>query len=65
MEQKQDFLLAHSLSKAKQELVEEWLLDKGWKWNKDKTAKVKTMSCSPVDVGSFVQSNYRNGHWLE
>ena len=59
VEQKQGFLLAHSLSKAKQELVDEWLQDNGWEWNEDKTAKVKTINCSLVDEDGVVQTNYR------
>ena len=59
VEQKQGFLLAHSLSKAKQELVNKWLQDNGWEWNEDKTAKVKTINCSLVDEDGVVQTNYR------
>ena len=41
VKENQGFLLAHSLSKAKQDSVDEWLKDTGWQWDKEKERKIK------------------------
>ena len=55
----QGFLLAHSLSKAKQGSVDEWLKDTGWQWDKEKERKIKIIPSSLVDEDGVVQTNYR------
>ena len=53
------FLLAHSLSKAKQGSVDEWLKDTGWQWDKEKERKIKIIPSSLIDEDGVVQTNYR------
>ena len=55
----QGFLLAHSLSKAKQGSVDEWLKDTGWQWDKEKERKIKIIPSSLVDEDGVVQTDYR------
>lgn len=55
----QGFLLAHSLSKAKQGSVDEWLKDTGWQWDKEKERKIKIIPSSLIDEDGVVQTNYR------
>lgn len=55
----QGFLLAHSLSKAKQDSVDEWLKDTGWQWDKEKERKIKIIPSSLIDEDGVVQTNYR------
>lgn len=47
--EKQGFLLAHSLGKAKQTELEEILSPEGWQTNKDGTCRVKELKSSAVD----------------
>ncbi len=49
VKENQGFLLAHSLSKAKQSSVDEWLKDTGWEWDKEKERKIKIIPSSLVD----------------
>lgn len=59
VKENQGFLLAHSLSKAKQSSVDEWLKDTGWEWNKEKERKIKIIPSSLVDEDGVVQTDYR------
>ena len=59
VKENQGFLLAHSLSKAKQSSVDEWLKDTGWQWDKEKERKIKIIPSSLVDEDGVVQTNYR------
>lgn len=59
VKEKQGFLLAHSLSKAKQSSVDEWLKDTGWEWDKEKERKIKIIPSSLVDEDGVVQTDYR------
>lgn len=59
VKENQGFLLAHSLSKAKQSSVDEWLKDTGWEWDKEKERKIKIIPSSLVDEGGVVQTDYR------
>ena len=59
VKENQGFLLAHSLSKAKQGSVDEWLKDTGWQWDKEKERKIKIIPSSLVDEDGVVQTNYR------
>ena len=59
VKENQGFLLAHSLSKAKQDSVDEWLKDTGWQWDKEKERKIKIIPSSLVDEDGVVQTNYR------
>ena len=59
VKENQGFLLAHSLSKAKQGSVDEWLKDTGWQWDKEKERKIKIISSSLIDEDGVVQTNYR------
>lgn len=59
VKENQGFLLAHSLSKAKQGSVNEWLKDTGWQWDKEKERKIKIIPSSLVDEDGVVQTNYR------
>ena len=59
VKENQGFLLAHSLSKAKQSSVDEWLKDTGWQWDKEKKRKIKIIPSSLVDEDGVVQTNYR------
>lgn len=59
VKENQGFLLAHSLSKAKQSSVDEWLKDRGWQWDKEKERKIKIIPSSLVDEDGVVQTNYR------
>ena len=59
VKENQGFLLAHSLSKAKQSSVDEWLKDTGWEWDKEKERKIKIIPSSLVDEDGVVQTNYR------
>lgn len=59
VKENQGFLLAHSLSKAKQGSVDEWLKDTGWQWDKGKERKIKIIPSSLVDEDGVVQTNYR------
>ena len=57
VKENQGFLLAHSLSKAKQSSVDEWLKDTGWEWDKEKERKI--IPSSLVDEDGVVQTDYR------
>lgn len=59
VKENQGFLLAHSLSKAKQGSVDEWLKDTGWEWDKEKERKIKIIPSSLVDEDGVVQTDYR------
>ena len=59
VKENQGFLLAHSLSKAKQGSVDEWLKDTGWQWDKEKERKIKIIPSSLVDEDGVVQTDYR------
>ena len=59
VKENQGFLLAHSLSKAKQGSVDEWLKDTGWQWDKEKERKIKIIPSSLVDEDRVVQTDYR------
>lgn len=59
VKENQGFLLAHSLSKAKQSSVDEWLKDAGWQWDKEKERKIKIIPSSLVDEDGIVQTDYR------
>ncbi|WP_293705592.1 IS1634 family transposase [uncultured Parasutterella sp.] len=59
VKENQGFLLAHSLSKAKQGSADEWLEDTGWQWDKEKERKIKIIPSSLVDEDGVVQTNYR------
>ena len=59
VKENQGFLLAHSLSKAKQSSVDEWLKDTGWEWDKEKERKIKIIPSSLIDEDGVVQTNYR------
>ena len=59
VKENQGFLLAHSLSKAKQDSVDEWLKDTGWQWDKEKERKIKIIPSSLVDEDRVVQTDYR------
>ena len=59
VKENQGFLLAHSLSKAKQSSVDEWLKDTGWEWDKEKERKIKLIPSSLVDEDGVVQTDYR------
>ena len=59
VKENQGFLLAHSLSKAKQSSVDQWLKDTGWEWDKEKERKIKIIPSSLVDEDGVVQTNYR------
>lgn len=59
VKENQGFLLAHSLSKAKQGSVDEWLKDTGWQWDKEKERKIKIIPSSLIDEDGVVQTNYR------
>ena len=59
IKENQGFLLAHSLSKAKQDSVDEWLKDTGWQWDKEKERKIKIIPSSLIDEDGVVQTNYR------
>ena len=59
VKENQGFLLAHSLSKAKQGSVDEWLKDTGWEWDKEKERKIKIIPSSFVDEDGVVQTDYR------
>ena len=59
VKENQGFLLAHSLSKAKQSSVDEWLKDTGWQWDKEKERKIKIIPSSLVDEDGVVQTDYR------
>lgn len=59
VKENQGFLLAHSLSKAKQSSVDEWLKGTGWQWDKEKERKIKIIPSSLVDEDGVVQTNYR------
>ena len=59
LKENQGFLLAHSLSKAKQGSVNEWLKDTGWQWDKEKERKIKIIPSSLIDEDGVVQTNYR------
>lgn len=59
VKENQGFLLAHSLSKAKQGSVDEWLKDPGWQWDKEKERKIKIIPSSLIDEDGVVQTNYR------
>lgn len=59
VKENQGFLLAHSLSKAKQSSVDEWLKDTGWEWDKEKERKIKIIPSSLVDEWSL--AGVRNG----
>lgn len=59
VKENQGFLLAHSLSKAKQGSVYEWLKDTGWQWDKEKERKIKIIPSSLIDEDGVVQTNYR------
>lgn len=59
VKENQGFLLAHSLSKAKQGSVDEWLKDTGWQWGKEKERKIKIIPSSLIDEDGVVQTNYR------
>lgn len=59
VKENQGFLLAHSLSKAKQDSVVEWLKDTGWQWDKEKERKIKIIPSSLIDEDGVVQTNYR------
>ena len=59
VKENQGFLLAHSLSKAKQRSVDEWLKDTGWEWDKEKERKIKIIPSSLVDEDGVVQTDYR------
>ena len=59
VKENQGFLLAHSLSKAKQGSVDEWLKDTGWQWDKEKERKIKIIHSSLIDEDGVVQTNYR------
>lgn len=59
VKENQGFLLAHSLSKAKQSSVDDWLKDTGWEWDKEKERKIKIIPSSLVDEDGVVQTDYR------
>ena len=59
VKENQGFLLAHSLSKAKQDSVDEWLKDTGWQWDKEKERKIKIIPSSLIDEDGVVQTDYR------
>lgn len=59
VKENQGFLLVHSLSKAKQGSVDEWLKDTGWQWDKEKERKIKIIPSSLIDEDGVVQTNYR------
>jgi hypothetical protein len=59
VKENQGFLLAHSLPKAKQGSVDEWLKDTGWQWDKEKERKIKIIPSSLIDEDGVVQTNYR------
>lgn len=59
VKENQGFLLAHSLSKAKQSSVDEWLKNTGWEWDKEKERKIKIIPSSLVDEDGVVQTDYR------
>lgn len=59
VKENQGFLPAHSLSKAKQSSVDEWLKDTGWEWDKEKERKIKIIPSSLVDEDGVVQTDYR------
>lgn len=59
VKENQGFLLAHSLSKAKQGSVDKWLKDTGWQWDKEKERKIKIIPSSLIDEDGVVQTNYR------
>lgn len=59
VKENQGFLLAHSLSKAKQGSVDEWLKDTGWQWDKEKERKIKIIPSSLIDEDGVIQTNYR------
>lgn len=59
VKENQGFLLAHSLSKAKQSSVDEWLKDTGWEWDKEKERKIKIIPSSLVDEDGVVRTDYR------
>lgn len=59
VKENQGFLLAHSLSKAKQSSVDEWLKDTGWERDKEKERKIKIIPSSLVDEDGVVQTDYR------
>ena len=59
VKENQGFLLAHSLSKAKQDSVDEWLKDTGWQWDKEKERRIKIIPSSLIDEDGVVQTNYR------
>lgn len=59
VKENQGFLLAHSLSKAGQSSVDEWLKDTGWEWDKEKERKIKIIPSSLVDEDGVVQTDYR------
>ena len=59
VKENQGFLLAHSLSKAKQGSVDEWLKDTGWQWDKEKERKIKFLPSNLIDEDGVVQNNYR------
>ena len=59
VKENQGFLLAHSLSKAKQSSVDQWLKDTGWEWDKEKERKIKIIPSSLVDEDGVVQTDYR------
>lgn len=59
VKENQGFLLAHSLSKAKQGSVDEWLKDTGWQWDKEKERKIKIIPSSLIDEDGVVQTSYR------
>ena len=59
VKENQGFLLAHSLSKATQSAVDEWLKDTGGEWDKEKERKIKIIPSSLVDEDGVVQTDYR------
>ena len=59
VKENQGFLLAHSLSKAKQSSVDDWLKDTGWEGDKEKERKIKIIPSSLVDEDGVVQTDYR------
>lgn len=59
VKENQGFLLAHSLSKAKQSSVDQWLKDTGWEWDKEKERKIKIIPSTLVDEDGVVQTDYR------
>lgn len=59
VKENQGFLLAHSLFKAKQSSVDQWLKDTSWEWDKEKERKIKIIPSSLVDEDGVVQTDYR------